>query len=689
MEDSALEKLANNSMPCVGMEFDSEEGAYEFYNEYGRIVGFSIRRDYHTKSKKDGIMINRKFVCCKKGEKEKDKRYITVKHPQHETRTKCNAFMYISFRRDLSKWVLMKFDDNHNYLLHIPQCTHMMPSQRKLCDAQGINVDVANDIGISLKASHDLISALARGKEFVGFTREDQKTYLRAKRQRNLQYGEAGSLLRYFQQQAIENPYFYFAFQLDVDEMITNIFWADHQIITDFGISGDVVSFDTTSRTNKEYRPLALFTGFNHFRMTVIFGAALLYDETTTSFEWLFETFLHAMSGKKHVSFFTDQDQAMAKAISKIMPEVFHGLCTFHLMQNALKHLGYLFKGGLKFGCDFKTCIFGYENEHELVEAWDSLIHKYNLQENLWIKKTWELREKWAHVYMKLVYTARMRSTQLSESLNAELKRHLKVDHNIVQFFTHFNRVVMDKRSEEVKAIYNSRQRLPRIKLKMSPMLIQVAKLYTPPIFDLFHNELDISLCCQVKRCHALGREVTYVIGLYGEDREYIVKCNVEVNKSGGDNICPEIHCTCQKFESFGILYGHAIKALDRMNIMKIPERYILGRWRLDARDCAIEETVTVVENDPKLVIAARYRDLCPRMVKLAARSSEYKPAYQLVDETLKDLCAKVDNTMTSLDSSGTSGSDGNIEVGTKEFVIDPNLQVKMHKFGYITSVET
>ncbi|KAL7258174.1 hypothetical protein ACSBR1_004317 [Camellia fascicularis] len=196
MEDGALEKLANNSMPCVGMEFDSEEGAYDFYNEYGRIMGFSIRRDYHTKSKKDGIMINRKFVCCKEGEKEKDK--------------------------------------------------------RKLCDAQGINVDLADDTGISLKASHDLISALAKGKEFVGFTREDQKTYLRAKRQRNLQYGEAGSLLRYFQQQAIENPYFYFAFQLDVDEMITNIFWADHQMITDFGIFGDVVSFDTTFRTNKE-----------------------------------------------------------------------------------------------------------------------------------------------------------------------------------------------------------------------------------------------------------------------------------------------------------------------------------------------------------------------------------------------------------------------------------------------------
>ncbi|KAL7207927.1 hypothetical protein ACSBR1_029807 [Camellia fascicularis] len=75
----------------------------------------------------------------------------------------------------------------------------LLQQDRKVCDAQGINIDIANETGISLKALHDAISAIARGNEFVGFTREDQKTYLRAKRQRNLQYGEARSLLRYFQ----------------------------------------------------------------------------------------------------------------------------------------------------------------------------------------------------------------------------------------------------------------------------------------------------------------------------------------------------------------------------------------------------------------------------------------------------------------------------------------------------------
>ncbi|KAL7240140.1 hypothetical protein ACSBR2_005916 [Camellia fascicularis] len=64
-----------------------------------------------TKAKKDGVMTSRKFVCCKEGEREKDKR---------ETRTNCNTFVHISFKRDLSKWIVSKFDNNHNHPLHLP-----------------------------------------------------------------------------------------------------------------------------------------------------------------------------------------------------------------------------------------------------------------------------------------------------------------------------------------------------------------------------------------------------------------------------------------------------------------------------------------------------------------------------------------------------------------------------------------
>jgi hypothetical protein len=57
------------------------------------------------------------------------------------------------------------------------------------------------------------------------------------------------------------------------------------------------VTFDTTFKTNKFEMPFALILGCNHHKQTIIFGCALLFNETIESFVWLFETFLTAMSG--------------------------------------------------------------------------------------------------------------------------------------------------------------------------------------------------------------------------------------------------------------------------------------------------------------------------------------------------------------------------------------------------------
>ncbi|KAF7824322.1 protein FAR1-RELATED SEQUENCE 5-like [Senna tora] len=221
------------------------------------------------------------------------------------------------------------------------------------------------------RASYELFSRHVGGRDHLGFTRLDKKNYLRTRRQKSLQYGEAGCLLRYFQEQTLVDSSFYRAFQMDNEEQITNIFWADARMRLDYGYFGDVVSLDTTYCINNAHRPLAIFSGFNYFRGVVIFGAALLYDETVASFEWLFKTFLEANLQEKPQTIFTDQDPAMAKALHKVMPDVCHGLCTWHLMQNGIKHLGNLMKNGSHFLRDFKTCISGVImdfKENEVVE---------------------------------------------------------------------------------------------------------------------------------------------------------------------------------------------------------------------------------------------------------------------------------------------------------------------------------
>ena len=80
------------------------------------------------------------------------------------------------------------------------------------------------------------------------------------------------------------NSSFQYAIQLDNVKQITNIFWADARMIIDYYNFCDVMTFDTTYGTNKELRPLGVFTGFNHHRGLTVFGVALLYDETAESF---------------------------------------------------------------------------------------------------------------------------------------------------------------------------------------------------------------------------------------------------------------------------------------------------------------------------------------------------------------------------------------------------------------------
>jgi zinc finger SWIM domain-containing protein 3 len=310
------------------MEFDSEESTYEFYNMYGRRVGFSIRRHTHYKNKHSGQLISRIFVCSKEGLCKIDKRDDLTKNPRAETRAGCDAKMIIKLDKRNSKYRVVQFEETHNHAFVIQECAHMLPSQRKISPSQAAEIDLVEESGIPLKLAYELMGREVGGRESLGFIKQDQKNYLRSKRQKKLAYGEAGSLLKYFQNQALENPSFFYALQLDSDEQITNVFWADARMILDYGLFRDVVSFDTTYRTNEANRPFGVFVGFNHHWETVIFGAALIYDETFDSFTWLFETFLKAMSNKAPKSFFTDQDDAMAKACALVMPNTYHRLCT-------------------------------------------------------------------------------------------------------------------------------------------------------------------------------------------------------------------------------------------------------------------------------------------------------------------------------------------------------------------------
>ncbi|KAF7811845.1 protein FAR1-RELATED SEQUENCE 5-like [Senna tora] len=618
--------------PKLGMEFDNVEEAWTFWKEYGAKMGFGVRKSYTNKSKKDGSIMTVRFLCCKEGLRAKDKRDHLTKNPRQETRTNCKVRMGITNVNGIFR--IYDLIEDHNHILHIPKTTPMLASKRKISKVQANEIELVEDSKLQQRLSHELLNGHVGGRDNLGYTYLYQNNYLQTRRQKSLMYGEAGCLLRYFQEELLVNPSFYHAYQMDNEEQITNIFWADARMLLDYGYFGDVISFNTTFCINNAHRPLAIFSGFNHFRGVVVFGAALLYDETKTSFKWLFETFLKANLQKKPQTIFTDQDEVMAQALHEVMPEVCHGLCTWHLTQNGIKHLGNLMKHETHFLRDFMTCMHGYDEEAQFEAAWRRLLLDYNVQENAWITSIYTLKEKWAACYMKRALTLGMQSTKHSESLNADFKRCLKPNIDIIQFFKHFERVVEDKRYNELKCEFELRQKLPRLKCAFSPMLKQVVEVYTPTIFDIFQEQFDMFHACSIKHKNEIQPCFEYVINVFDQESEFRVLLH-PLEKA--------VSCSCRRFENFGILCCHALKVLDANEIKTIPDQYILRRFTKYARIGVMEDVKEIeVVGDPKLARTMRYKQLCPKLVKLASEVADSEQEFLLVTKYVEELSKQV-----------------------------------------------
>nr|KYP48164.1 Protein FAR1-RELATED SEQUENCE 5 [Cajanus cajan] len=557
----------------------------------------------------------------------------------------------------------------------------MLASHRKITEVQAYEIDLANDSGLRQKSTFQLMSTLAGHRANIGYTRIDVKNYLKAKRQRSMVYGEIGCLLQYFQRQLLENPSFFHAYQMDIDEQITNVFWADANMILDYGYFGDVVSLDTTYCTNRANRPLALFSGFNHYRGIVIFGATLLYDETTESFKWLFETFLEAHNQQKPQTIFTDQDQAMAKALFEVMLETRHGLCTWHLLQNGIKHLGNLMKGGSYFLRDFKKCMYDLDTKEEFEIAWNRLITDYSVHDNNGIKSVYAIKEKWASCYMKEIFTLGMRSTQLSESLNSNFKSCMNPNVDIIQFFKHFERVVEEKRYNELTYEYESLHKLAMLRYELSPILIQMAKVYTHIVFDLFQNEFKLFLASCILERNETHSLCQYVITRVNHEGSWRVSF---------DRASNSITCSCRKFETFGILCSHALKVFETNDVKVIPEKYIIKRWTREARNGIVHDVRgKEVEGDPILSSTRRYKQLVFKFVRLAADVSTFEEYHKIVDNNVDVMCKEIQELRLQAKSTGNHNNDNLIFVSDggklpKGFKHKPGLKRNKRLEGWV-----
>ncbi|XP_060959219.1 protein FAR1-RELATED SEQUENCE 5-like [Cannabis sativa] len=625
--------IPDDEIPKVSMEFETEEQAYNFYNVYAYKVGFSIRRSKSHKDNENGKIKNRTFCCSCEGFREKDKQNDNVKCHRATTRFGCLARMKIKLHQ-FGKYQVIEFNAEHTHVTSSPNMSHLHRSQRRITPAQASEIEMAENSGIAPKASMELMIRRAGGHENLGFILDDCRNYIRTKRTIQMRAGDTGGVLEYLQKKKSKDPNFYYALQADEDDLLTNIFWADARMKESYYNFGDVVSFDTTYRKNHDCRPFAMFVGVNHHKQTTIFGAALLYDETTETFMWLFDTFVEAMSGKKPKTILTDQDAAMAKALRSQWPETYHRLCIWHMYQNAAKHLSSVFERFREFAHDFGNCIYEYDEECEFIEAWGNMLGKYNLENNDWLAQQFKVKEKWALVYGRDTFCANMTTTQRSESMNNVLKKYVSYQHTMLRFLEHFERLIDDRRYEELKADFRVSQRnlAPSLPIEI---LNHAANVYTPAVLRMFEVEFSKAYSCAMELITELGVMREYKLTPNGKSFHHTVKYDSSINTT---------LCSCKKFEFAGILCSHILKVFSFHNIVKIPSQYILKRWTKHAKMGVTSSTFEIKQgDDPKTCLALRYQDLSRSYTHIVTRASVIEKAYKLARDGFKRISDDVD----------------------------------------------
>jgi hypothetical protein len=154
--------------------------------------------------------------------------------------------------------------------------------------------------------------------------------------------------------------------KIDSDKAVRGLFGVDGMTREMYKTFRDCIFFDTTfcvNRYNMSFEPIV---GVNNHTQSILLGCALLPNQTTKSFVWVFRTLKEAMGGLEPRNIMTDQDKAMNSAIALVFPDAVHRCCKFHVVSKACEKLGWLINSSDEFANKFDYALIILKHQKNL-----------------------------------------------------------------------------------------------------------------------------------------------------------------------------------------------------------------------------------------------------------------------------------------------------------------------------------
>ena len=154
---------------------------------------------------------------------------------------------------------------------------------------------------------------------------------------------------------------------------------------------------------------------------------------------------------------YSDQSSAMARAIRTTLKHTRHRWCRWHVLKKAKQKLGNAYTKYSGFKKEFNKLVTDETCKDAFELKWSSLIRKYNLRDNEFLKRLFYYRRMWAKPYFMDVFCAGMTSTQRSESANHMLKQIIQREAPMHEFVAKFNELQISRTDDEGKQIHNTK----------------------------------------------------------------------------------------------------------------------------------------------------------------------------------------------------------------------------------------
>ncbi|XP_030475753.2 protein FAR1-RELATED SEQUENCE 9-like isoform X2 [Syzygium oleosum] len=632
----SIHNLPKNFDFKVGMVFSSELKAYHTYVAYALRKGFGVRKGKKARNSK-GEITRRTFLCncegfsCTPPDQQKK---------MERTENRCGCLAHIRFKVENGVHEVIEYMSEHNHAFLPENQRHLIRCGRMISDpSKGVLADMAK-AGIVNFSSFNFLENEDGGSRNMGFSLRGSHNFLQTQRSSIVRGEDWQTLLNHFTCMQMQNPIFFYAVQIDQDGRLTNLFWRDSLSKFDYDCFGDVVMFDTTYRVSKYNMICAPFVGVNHHWRNTSFGCALLLDETVNSFIWLFETFLEAMGNRAPKTIFTDQDQAMEKAVEKVFLNAQHRVCTSHIAKHAAVNIPNLYEKPEFRDRYFSKLLYRCETESVFESTWKEMEEEWGTKDNSWLNRLYESRNKWSAVFARGIYSCGIGSTERSENTNNIFRLMPANSMNLIGFVHHYEQQVKYMREIEVRDDHNSRGK-PKLLVSNNEILTHAALAYTHTIFSKFNEEFLQSMSERVLRCTSDGVVSEYTLVCHGVHGENVVRY---------DSANFSVSCGCKLFESNGWLCRHALYVLNgNIMVTKIPSAYVLKRWTKGAKDCNVDNDSPQVS--PCSSKMSRYSTLMQKAFAIMNSGAEdentMRIAMRNLDKTMEEILGHKSNLLT------------------------------------------